>query len=645
MPTRLLNRLKFLLERLILRGALYRLLVIAVMMGLFAVLCGLLVYGYSAAFTDRGDAIWWAFLRLTDPGYLGDDEGLFVRAISTFLTVLGFVLFVGALIAILTQWLNQTIEDLENGYTPVALANHIVILGWTNRTAAIVSELFLAEGRVRRFLRRRGARDLRVAVLANDSPEKLQQELKDRLGKLWDPKKVILRSGTPLRNEHLQRVDFANASTILLPAREFGDKRVSADTQIVKTLLSLRNHPIRTDGHPLPPVVAEIFDADKIDTARHAYGGKIEILSSDSIISRLIAQNVRHRGLSHIYSELLTHGRGNEIYLREVPEFEGSRFYDIAGSFPRGIALGIARPQGQSYDTLLNPDADTQIEEGDRIVILSRSYEDAAPGKETARTAVEHGIRRPVAEEEIERRVLILGWSHRIPALLREFDSYQGERFHIDIISLVPEEERRRKIFRRDATPERVTVGHIEGDYNAPNDLRSVDPDSYDNVVLLGSDWLDTGEEADARTILAYLLLKEILPADAQPQILIELIDAQNLSLFRKRPGEVLISPMILSHMLAQVALRPELRAVFDELFGPGGAEISFVPAGHVVDLGTPINFLEIQKRAAARGEIALGIRQHVEQTIGSAPLRLNPVKTNHWELKESDEIVVLTRL
>lgn len=29
-----------------------------------------------------------------------------------------------------------------------------------------------------------------------------------------------------------------------------------------------------------------------------------------------------------------------------------------------------------------------------------------------------------------------------------------------------------------------------------------------------------------------------------------------------------------LSHMLAKVALRRELRAVYDELFGPGGAEI-----------------------------------------------------------------------
>ena len=70
--------------------------------------------------------MWWAFLRLTDPGYLGDDEGLARRTISTVVTVLGYVLFLGLLIAILTQWLNQLIARLESGVTPVALSDHVL---------------------------------------------------------------------------------------------------------------------------------------------------------------------------------------------------------------------------------------------------------------------------------------------------------------------------------------------------------------------------------------------------------------------------------------------------------------------------------------------------------------------------------------
>ena len=100
----------------------------------------------NATFDSNKTAIWWAFLRLTDPGYLGDDEGLARRIISTVLTVLGYVLFMGSLIAILTQWLNQKIRNFESGLTPIVRRNHILILGWTNRTPAIVAELMRSEG-------------------------------------------------------------------------------------------------------------------------------------------------------------------------------------------------------------------------------------------------------------------------------------------------------------------------------------------------------------------------------------------------------------------------------------------------------------------------------------------------------------------
>ncbi|MEP0548721.1 MAG: ion channel DMI1 [Rhodothermales bacterium] len=647
MPRRLANRFKFRLERFILRGALFRLLVIALVMGAIALVAGLLVYLFTGGFAQPGEAIWWAFLRMTDSGYLGDDEGAFLRTVSTFLTVAGIVLFLGALIAILTQWLNQTIEELEGGHTPVALRNHIVILGWTNRTAAVVRELILSEGRMRRFLRRHGTRGLRIAILAEEEPAPLLLELRERLGALWNERQVILRSGTPLRLDHLRRVDFLNAATILLPAADFSDKDASADTQVIKTLLSMTNHPaVRTGAgtaRPLPPVVAEIFDAQKIPIARGAYGGRVELLASDSIISRLIAQNVRHRGLSHVYGELLSHGRGNELYIREHPAFDGLPLHALHGAFPTAVLLGIVRQHGESFSPFLNPRSDFTAAPGDRFVLLARDYDDAAPDPRFTPAAIATGESAPRTGRPVEeRQILLLGWSHRVPALLQEFDSYHEEAFQIDILSLVPAAERERYMERYDVRPSRIALTHIEGDYNAPADLRRANPDAYTNVVLIGSDWLESGAESDARTILGHLLLRDLLPDDG-PEILLELLDPENLSLFRRRPSEVLISPMILSHMLAQVALRPELRAVFDELFGPGGAEIAFVPAPRY-GLGTePVTFPAIQQRATQRGEIALGVRLAPRDGETGSTVRLNPPKKTEWALGPSDDLVVLT--
>ncbi|HEV2150248.1 MAG TPA: hypothetical protein VGR37_22810, partial [Longimicrobiaceae bacterium] len=380
MPRRVVNRAKFQVERLMLRGTRYRLLVVAAVLGLLALVAGLLAFAATGAFGTPAEAIWWAFLRLTDPGYLGDDEGTVLRVISTVLTVVGFVIFVGALIAILTQWLNQTIQELEEGHTPVSLRNHVVVLGWTNRTAAVVRELILSEGRLKRFLRSHGTRGLRVAILADHVRVPLVREMRERLGALWDERQVVLRSGSPLRQEHLRRVDFANAAAVLLPAGDFRRGGAGSDTVVIKTLLSMANHPVARDGEPLPPVVAEIFDASKIHIARAAYGGPIELLASDAIISRLIAQNVRHRGLSGVYGELLTHARGNAVYVRHCPELAGAALRGLAPRFPEAVLLGAVRRHGASFSPVLNPPADWVLEAEDRLVLLARRYEETAPG-------------------------------------------------------------------------------------------------------------------------------------------------------------------------------------------------------------------------------------------------------------------------
>ena len=120
MRYRLADRFKFTLEQMIIRGAHFRLLVTAAIIGLISSAGGLVVLIVDSGFHRADAAIWWAFLRLTDPGYLGDDTGLFRLTVSTILTVLGPVTFFGSLVAIMTQWLTQTLSNLERGLTPIA---------------------------------------------------------------------------------------------------------------------------------------------------------------------------------------------------------------------------------------------------------------------------------------------------------------------------------------------------------------------------------------------------------------------------------------------------------------------------------------------------------------------------------------------
>lgn len=627
---RLWLRLTYAVERWFVRGAQYRLLFVAAMIGLISVMGGALVRFGGTGFEDFAGSVWWAFLRLTDPGYLGDDVGVVNRIVSTALTVLGYVVFLGALVAIMTQWLDARMQRLESGLTPVARDDHVLVLGWTNRTETIVGELLRSEERVRRFLRRHGARELHIVVMAGQVTSTLAQDLRDAVGDVWDERKVTLRTGNPIRTEHLARVDYRNASAIIVPGAEFGGSTgPGADVRAIKTLLSLGAAWSDTfgglDGQELPLAVVEIADARKISAARDAYPGRLELIPGDAVVSRLVVQNVRHPGLSYVYGGLLSYRVSSELYVRSFPELAGASFEALTGVFPQAILLGFLRPHGDDFLPRLNPPPGFRSQTDDRYVLLADEF---AGTDARGKLGVDPGPRGETGRGDQGRRdtrVLLLGWNHRVPAMLREFGSYAGERFSIDVLTTVPVEKRERLLQLREIETSRVAIRHVQGDYAELNELAALEPATYDTIVMLGSDRFASEEESDARTIVGSLLLRGMLPADGGPNVIIELLDPENVPLVSISRGEVIISPLVVSHILAQVALRHELRVVFEELFTAGGAEIAFrspatyglEPAGHT--------FAEVRRAAQAAGEVALGIRHGAEVSLNpSAETRLS---------------------
>jgi hypothetical protein len=345
-----------------------------------------------------------------------------------------------------------------------------------------------------------------------------------------------------------------------------------------------------------------------------------------------------------VYGELLAHGRGTEIYIRDCGDLEGTTVYDATTAFPRAILLGIVRTHGNSFEQLLNPPPDTVLQENDRLALLAHSFEGTLPVPRRERSAPVQRLQRtprpPVPARRL--RVLVLGWSHKVPALLREFDSYADEDFDIDVVSTAPLKLRRSALSRYDFAPVKQTVRHIVADYAILSTLQRLKVAEYDRVVLLGSDRLSSGAESDARTIVAYLLLRDVLRAQDAPHIIVELLDAGNSTLFHRRSSEVIISPLVLSHMLAQVAMRRELRAVYDELFGPGGAELVFRPALQY-GLTGEATFAEVEAAAARCGEIALGVRILRPGATAGGEVTLLPERDRAFDFRAVHDVVVLT--
>jgi hypothetical protein len=641
--SRIRDRFQFGLERILVRGAFWRLLVVMALIALISIVGGLLVAG-TGQFEDPLSAIWWAFLRLSDPGYLGDDSGYYVRTISTILTVAGYVVFLGGMVAIMTQALNQALRNLEAGLTPIAGRDHFVVMGWTTRTPTIVKELLGSEDRVQLFFSLRARGKLNVVVMADEVDATLAQDLRDRVGEAYSSRSVILRSGTPLRIEHLQRVAALDAASVLLPAADVSPSTAAnPDTYAIKTLLSLASFVGDRDYASAPLVVAEILDARKMITARRAYPGPLELVATNQLISRLVAQNIRHPGLADVYASLLAMGEGSEIYARECPQFAGLNVGQLADAFPTAILIGIVRREGDHLQPVLNPSDDLALRADDRLVLVAEDYAQTAPPADFKPMHTDRAHDPPAPPElEKTRKVLVLGWNHHVPALLAELEACRSEQFEIVIASMLPVVDRQRRMENNEVVVSRCQVEHHELDYTIPGQLRRLDPARFDNVVMVANDWLES-EEGDARTILGHLLLREIVPEGPEsPDVLVELNDPGNLALFQRGASEVLIAPMILSHIMAQVALRRELGVVFDELFASEGVEMFFRDATSYGLVGKEARFNDIQRAAAARNETALGLRRRQSKSTTDGELLINPPRTESFTIGEHDQVVVL---
>lgn len=610
----------YLLERLFARGPWAQFVVLAVLIAAISLAAGTVAWFIAPADFTFPAAVWWAFLRLTDPGYLGDDEGAGLRALSTFLTVIGYVVFLGAFVAILTQWLQRTLRRLEAGTTPYAGREHICILGMSNRTAVIVEQLMSSPYRVRRFLRHHGAKSLRIVVLADDTA-KAAAELRAQVGPVWSPRTIVIRAGSTLRSDHLLRIDPTNASSIILPSADTaGASTDMADTVTVKTLMSL-SLAAALDPETPPVVIAELRDARNAEVARAAYRGPLRLIAGDRMMSRILAQSIRYSGMSAVCGELLAHNEGNEIYLHRVLRHEATDLGALCRTILNGIVIGVIRAQAAMDRPLLNPPTSLMLEEGDRLVVLARDPDGVAPRGRMQLPPIERTDRRPAPPQTAPKRILVLGWNRRLPSLIEELAGYDDERYDLTVASRVAADHRERLTAAVGEAPGSPSCRHILVDYGVPGELESLDPLGYDVILMVASDWVETAEHADARSITAALLLQRMV-GPRRPPVIMELSRDDNAELLPDDAGEAIVTPRIMSFVLTQVSLRHELGAVYDELFAAGGTEIALVPRSTYAPPDGSQTFAELERTVAASGHTALGF---VEAGGG---LRLNPPRS-----------------
>lgn len=548
---RLQRWFQFQVERFLVRGAYYRLLLIVLAIGGISFASGIAL-NWAEADASSGilDRVWWAFLRLTDPGYLGDDEGTVRRTLSTLLTVAGYVLFMGALVATMTQGLNDQLRRLERGFTPVAMKNHIVVIGWNASTPELLAELTQPSHGVQRFLEQYGLKGLRIAVLAEEVGPELEQALRERLGVRYRAGTTVLRSGSALQSAHLERVDYRNAAVIVFSIPEQGrsSEEASDDAQLAKSVVTLARALDQSDR--LPVVVASVADPLKLEVIRASYPqGRAELFATSQIIGRMLVRFVREPGLLRVMDEISSQQFGSEIYVHRVPELDGVAMRDIIWKYERAIVIGTVVGEGRSAKVRLVRTLDERVERGASLVMIAEDGE--LPLSSLGRPQVELVGEPLTATRDARRSLLLVGWNHQVAWMLRELEASHGETWRVLVASSVPVENRLEALRHAGIELTRTYVEHGTIDPTAPNELAKLPLLDYETLVVPASDRLESAEDADARSLLVYRLLRARLNqlTDVERRILVELRDPANTGLFDGVETEAVPTSLLVTHV------------------------------------------------------------------------------------------------
>jgi hypothetical protein len=583
------------------------------------------------------DAIWWSAMHILDPKHIDKDYGATwpVLVVSFAVTIIGMAIY-ASFIGFITTAFAGRLATLASGSQPVREAGHILILGWNDKIYGIF-DLFEDY-----------SKPVTIVVLSNHSIKEMAARMRTFRTKT---KRVrpILRTGSPNALGELERMAFRDAYSIIVLQDESGaDPDEEADIRTIKTLMLLSgNLPAKP---PRPKMVAEILRVENVPVARIASRNGISLLCSSEVLGRMIVQSSRQPGLAIVYDRLFGFA-ANEIYVQPHPTTAGRSFGDILFEFPTAIPIGTSGTEtrdGKPYFIQrMNPGKDYVIKASEWIILIGKDKAIThAPLPDHAR---ETSFVAREARLFTREKILVLGWNSNLYAILQEYDTFLQPGSEITVVAQYKPTKAEHLLAEKMPRPlANATVRYVCADYALPGKLEPILAEAHSTCIIItdeSSGVRDTG----ARTIVAVLLMQDF--AERHPelrfkQIISEIASSANASLLRQSSKtDIIVSPQLISMLLAQVSQQLMLDRVYADLMNANANEIYLKPAIHYARNPADCTFADVLRGSVRRGEIAIGLKIAAEAAdpAKNFGVRVNPPKSAPLALTEKDEVIVIS--
>ena len=356
-------------------------------MGIFLVMIlgGLILRTLETGDIAEGEApFWWAIVTMTTVGY-GDyapstSEGRIFAVLVMFAGISLTAMFTAVISSIFVAKRIRKDKGLEK----VNVKNHIILCGWNRNADKIIDSIqYLSEGR---------RKDL---VLINDLDEETVARLKTRYRDIH----LHFVAGDYTSEQILQRASLEAADTIIIIPSDVDATIQNPDEKTILATLTIKGL------EPNKRLIAYLYSRENLTHIKRANAD--EVVISDDFGAFMLASHVMDPGIPQTLNRLLDNVSENRFKRVDIPnEFVGQSFDNLFNHFRninRSLLVGlfseeenlgigeilsadtsaldafierkmkeggISLQEESKITTVINPDKNYKIKDGERAIII-----------------------------------------------------------------------------------------------------------------------------------------------------------------------------------------------------------------------------------------------------------------------------------
>ncbi len=596
---------------------------------IFFLLSALVISQLNVAGTEKMGFLEAAFCTITmilDAGciqFVIEDigtAGVLTAIICLGIIMIGMVLFTGAVIGYITNYISGFIENSNAGSRKLELSNHVVILNWNTRASEIINDLLYS-----------GKKET-IVVLVGSKQEEIKKEIEERLSdtiakentylrktvqnkpfwqraliyhreKLKKNVTVLVREGDVYSFKQLSDISLERAKTIVILGNEIynfdiGERKTNREhgnSLIVKTLMQVADITSADYSDENQKIIVEVADewtwdlVNKIIKYKQV-NGKCNIVPVRiyKILGQLLSQFSLMPELNLAYRELFSN-KGASFFSKDLDVEKAAVGTTLAGDRDT-IEQNYIR-DFFAHNLHAIPLTQMKNDKDSHFFYAAGRQKDIDRVEEVP--ATDYRVEWNKAYRLQKKTVIILGHNSRCDHIMQGFEAFCGEWGEKDEHGHIRTEKIRQDILEIVVIDEETYLEKMdyyrEYPFVVTRPAMSCDRDTictiieevvannqFDTSVLILSDDYAPAEEIDANALSNLIIVQDIIDEkkksnpDFDPEsidVIVEIIDPKHYDVVNTYSvNNVVISNRYISKMVTQIGEKEALYEFYRDI-------------------------------------------------------------------------------